>query len=191
MQVAVKDLCSQVNVGDEIVCRNPSRHGDAEKVVRRGPGKRWYPSFIEGLHIPRHMWPGIVLLKYGMWRDEKVVRHTAIALASYQGEPGLIPGGTAPGFSYVGIVADDAVISKFSPGSPVPGALALRRCSITHLTSPSSALKASMLRAAHISFHSTFEYNPLETAACLEAERRMGDIAAVTPPPLKGSALRL
>ncbi|KAJ8897547.1 hypothetical protein PR048_002896 [Dryococelus australis] len=32
------------------------------------PGNRWYPSFIEeGLHIPRHMWPGIVMPKYGMW----------------------------------------------------------------------------------------------------------------------------
>ncbi|KAJ8896912.1 hypothetical protein PR048_002258 [Dryococelus australis] len=36
--------------------------------TKSAPGKQWHPSFIEeGLHIPRHMRPGIILLKYGMW----------------------------------------------------------------------------------------------------------------------------
>ncbi|KAJ8873855.1 hypothetical protein PR048_024691 [Dryococelus australis] len=48
-----------------------------------------------------------------------------------------------------GIVPDDAVVAGFSRGSPDFLALSFRRCFI--LTSPSSALKTLMLRAAQIS----------------------------------------
>ncbi|KAJ8869516.1 hypothetical protein PR048_028507 [Dryococelus australis] len=68
-------------------------------------------------------------------------------LASDPGETCSIPGGVAPEFSHVGIVQDDAAGRwVFSVIFPVP-------CSCTpallhtHLVSPSSALKTSMLRA--------------------------------------------
>ncbi|KAJ8883139.1 hypothetical protein PR048_014979 [Dryococelus australis] len=63
----------------------------------------------------------------------------------------LIPGPVTPEFSHVGIVPDDAAGRRvFSGIPPFPPLLTFRRCS-THLTSPSSALKISMLRAAQIS----------------------------------------
>ncbi|KAJ8871707.1 hypothetical protein PR048_028034 [Dryococelus australis] len=62
-------------------------------------------------------------------------------LASHLGETGSIPGGVAPGFSHVGIVPEDA---GFSWGSPVPSALAFRRCYILTSLHPSSTLKTSI-----------------------------------------------
>ncbi|KAJ8881993.1 hypothetical protein PR048_018481 [Dryococelus australis] len=60
-------------------------------------------------------------------------------LAPYQGDPGLIPGGSAPGF-----IAFGNRISRF-PHRCIPALLH------TRLASPSSALKTSTLRAAQIS----------------------------------------
>ncbi|KAJ8887533.1 hypothetical protein PR048_013749 [Dryococelus australis] len=72
-------------------------------------------------------------------------------LASYQGEPGSVPGEVTPEFWHVGIMPDDAAgrrvfsgISRFS----CPFIPALTH---THLDSPSSALKTSMLRATQVS----------------------------------------
>ncbi|KAJ8869240.1 hypothetical protein PR048_030812 [Dryococelus australis] len=72
------------------------------------------------------------------------------------GEPGSIPCGVAPRFSHVGIVPDDGAgrrvfsgISHF-PRPCIPAVL------LTHLISPSSALKTSVLRSAQMSpLHST------------------------------------
>ncbi|KAJ8866452.1 hypothetical protein PR048_032295 [Dryococelus australis] len=72
-------------------------------------------------------------------------------LASHEGEPGSISGGVTPRFSQVGIVPDDdadqRVLSGFSrlPRHHISSLLH------SHLTSPSSALKISLLRAAQIS----------------------------------------
>ncbi|KAJ8890670.1 hypothetical protein PR048_010179 [Dryococelus australis] len=65
--------------------------------------------------------------------------------STHLGEPGLILGGVAPVFGHVGIVQDDATGRRvFSGISRFP-----RPC--THLSSPSSALKTSMLTATKIS----------------------------------------
>ncbi|KAJ8874510.1 hypothetical protein PR048_025370 [Dryococelus australis] len=72
-------------------------------------------------------------------------------LASRQGEPRSIPGGVAPGLSHVGIVPDDAAerpgflgdlrfFRSFIPALPH-----------THLASPTSALKTSILSATQMS----------------------------------------
>ncbi|KAJ8877618.1 hypothetical protein PR048_022073 [Dryococelus australis] len=64
---------------------------------------------------------------------------------------GLIPGRVTPGFSQVGIVPDDASGQRVFSGTshfPRPRIPALLH---SHLISPSSALKTSLLRAAHIS----------------------------------------
>ncbi|KAJ8873833.1 hypothetical protein PR048_024669 [Dryococelus australis] len=87
-----------------------------------------------------------VLFKERRSRGVVVVR----LLASHQVEPGSIPGGVAPGVSHVGIVLVDVagrrVFSEISsfPRPCIPAPLTL-------LTSPSSALKTSSLRASHIS----------------------------------------
>ncbi|KAJ8893230.1 hypothetical protein PR048_005818 [Dryococelus australis] len=52
------------------------------------------------------------------------------ALASHQGEPGLIPGSFNHGFSHVGIVPDDAAVGRFSGGPPVFPALEVSQHSI-------------------------------------------------------------
>ncbi|KAJ8868573.1 hypothetical protein PR048_030111 [Dryococelus australis] len=51
-------------------------------------------------------------------------------LASYQGEPGSIPGRVTPGFSLVEIVPDDALVGGFPRRSPVSRALSFWRYSI-------------------------------------------------------------
>ncbi|KAJ8865950.1 hypothetical protein PR048_033473 [Dryococelus australis] len=81
---------------------------------------------------------------------------------SHQGEPGLIPGGVTPGFTHVRTAPDDTAglrvfsgISRFT--RPCISALLH-----THLASPSSAIKTSILRAAQISLYSLyiFDYFP-------------------------------
>ncbi|KAJ8877942.1 hypothetical protein PR048_022402, partial [Dryococelus australis] len=78
---------------------------------------------------------------FGCLRGAAVVR----LLASHQGEPGSIPDWVTPGFSHAGIVPDD------NGYLPIPPAPSFRRCSIPTSLSPSSALKASVPRAAQIS----------------------------------------
>ncbi|KAJ8888688.1 hypothetical protein PR048_008180 [Dryococelus australis] len=91
-----------------------------------------------------------------MWcgRNGVVVR----LLGFYISESDSIPGGVAPGFSPVENVSDVAAvrwvfsgISRF-PYFFIPALLH------THLTSPSSGLKTSMFRAAHISSLAQFRY---------------------------------
>ncbi|KAJ8866368.1 hypothetical protein PR048_032211 [Dryococelus australis] len=74
-------------------------------------------------------------------------------LASYLGEPGSIPDGVVPGFSHVGIVADDAAGGRALYGDlPSPSLRPFNPTLLrTYLASPSSALKTSLLRAAQIS----------------------------------------
>ncbi|KAJ8882811.1 hypothetical protein PR048_014625 [Dryococelus australis] len=66
------------------------------------------------------------------------------------GEPGCISAGVAPGFSHVGIVPDDAAGRRISSGSSVslslsPQPLYFPTLLLTHLASPSSALKTSII----------------------------------------------
>ncbi|KAJ8891253.1 hypothetical protein PR048_010769 [Dryococelus australis] len=86
-----------------------------------------------------------ILLKSQWGRGGTVVR----LLASHLGESGLISGGVAPVFSHVGTVPEQCHWSAgflvYLPFSPVPFIPTLLH---THLTSPSSALNISMLRAA-------------------------------------------
>ncbi|KAJ8880552.1 hypothetical protein PR048_017022 [Dryococelus australis] len=70
---------------------------------------------------------------------------TAISCGMLVMANGINSGGITPGFSHVGIVP----VGGFSRGSSVSPALEFRRCSI--FTSPSLALKTSMLRATQIS----------------------------------------
>ncbi|KAJ8886317.1 hypothetical protein PR048_012528 [Dryococelus australis] len=71
-----------------------------------------------------------------------------ILLASHQGEPGSIPSRITSGFSEVGIVLDDTAGRGLSRLSSVSLVLAFRRCLLhTHLTSPSPALKTSLLKS--------------------------------------------
>ncbi|KAJ8885985.1 hypothetical protein PR048_012191 [Dryococelus australis] len=65
-------------------------------------------------------------------------------LAYHQGEPRSIPGRVTPGFSHVGIVPDDTA------GRRVFSGISLSPAVPYSLQSPSSALKTSLLRAAHI-----------------------------------------
>ncbi|KAJ8877615.1 hypothetical protein PR048_022070 [Dryococelus australis] len=96
-------------------------------------------------------------------------------LAYLQGEPGSIPGRLPPGFSHVGIVWDNAAgrwvfsgISRFPPPCPcIPALLHI------HITSPSSALKTSMLRAAQISP----SHSPLKAHTAFRRFAHSGDEA--------------
>ncbi|KAJ8894130.1 hypothetical protein PR048_006740 [Dryococelus australis] len=81
-------------------------------------------------------------------------------LTFHPGEPGSIPDGVALGFSHVVNVPDDAAGRRFFPGIsrfPRPSIPAPLH---THLTSPSSSINTSMLRAAQIS------QLPLSAPAC-------------------------
>ncbi|KAJ8895353.1 hypothetical protein PR048_000685 [Dryococelus australis] len=91
-----------------------------------------------------------------LWRDCGVLRHSRqmlylLVLAYHQGELGSIPVRVIPGFSHVGIMPDDAAGRRVFSGISrflrpfVPALLH------THLISPSSVLKTSLLRAAQIS----------------------------------------
>ncbi|KAJ8889047.1 hypothetical protein PR048_008541 [Dryococelus australis] len=82
-----------------------------------------------------------------MGRGGKVAR----LLTSDLDAPGSIPGGVAPGFLHAGIVPNDAAGRRVFSGIslfPRPFIPALLH---THLASPSSALKTSILRAVQIS----------------------------------------
>ncbi|KAJ8870646.1 hypothetical protein PR048_029669 [Dryococelus australis] len=82
-------------------------------------------------------------------------------LASYQYEPGSIPGGDVVKFSHVGIVPYDAAGRRVSSGISLflhPFITALLH---THLASPSSAPKTSMLKATLISSLTGLELKPL------------------------------
>ncbi|KAJ8867657.1 hypothetical protein PR048_031460 [Dryococelus australis] len=76
---------------------------------------------------------------------------TISTLASHQGEPYLIPG-RVTGFSQVGIVPDDGVGRRgFLGDLPFPPPPLHSGAAPYSLQSPSSAMKTSMLTAAHIS----------------------------------------
>ncbi|KAJ8871876.1 hypothetical protein PR048_028216 [Dryococelus australis] len=109
------------------------RTGDerTRKITVELPG----PNRKEGWR-PKHV--------YSWGRGGVVVR----LLASNLCEPGLIPGGVAPGFSHVGIVPDDATCRRVSSGIshfPRPFIPALLHA---HLASPSSALKTPIEMSA-------------------------------------------
>ncbi|KAJ8893502.1 hypothetical protein PR048_006100 [Dryococelus australis] len=87
-------------------------------------------------------------------------------LASDLGEPGSIPEQVTSGFSYVGIVPDDAAGRRVFSRSPVSSHPFIPALLHTHLTSPTSALKTSLLRAAQIS-----RKRPTEIERGLKRER--------------------
>ncbi|KAJ8894023.1 hypothetical protein PR048_006633 [Dryococelus australis] len=100
----------------------------------------------------RMMWRYVFLLFLWLLRSWGSPGGVVVRLlASHQGEPGSIPGRATPGSSHVGIVPDDAagrrVFSRISRFPPPFISVLLH----THLASPSSALRTSMLRAAQIS----------------------------------------
>ncbi|KAJ8867491.1 hypothetical protein PR048_031293, partial [Dryococelus australis] len=66
-------------------------------------------------------------------------------LTSYMFETGSIPGGAAPGFSRVGIVPDDSAGRRVFSGISHFTRPLISTLLHTHLTSPSSALKTSIL----------------------------------------------
>ncbi|KAJ8878579.1 hypothetical protein PR048_019160 [Dryococelus australis] len=72
-------------------------------------------------------------------------------LASQQGDPGSIPGGAIPGLSRVVIVPDDAAGWRLFSGISCFSRPFIPALLHTHLTSPRSALKTSLLKAAQIS----------------------------------------
>ncbi|KAJ8867284.1 hypothetical protein PR048_031083 [Dryococelus australis] len=72
-------------------------------------------------------------------------------LANHPGEQGSILGGVAPGFSHVGLVPDDAAGWRVFPESSRFRHPCIPPLLDTHPTSPSSALKTSVLGAAQIS----------------------------------------
>ncbi|KAJ8875418.1 hypothetical protein PR048_023313 [Dryococelus australis] len=83
-------------------------------------------------------------------REAPLWNYPESTLASHQGEPGSIPG-RVTGFSQVGIVPDDAVGRRVFPEDlPFPPPLHSGAAPYS-LQSPSSDLKTSMSRAAHIS----------------------------------------
>ncbi|KAJ8872580.1 hypothetical protein PR048_026186 [Dryococelus australis] len=70
-------------------------------------------------------------------------------LASHLGEPGSIPSEVAPGFSHTRIVPDDAAVRAFFSRFSRLLYLCIPALLRTRMISPSSAIKTSMLRAAH------------------------------------------
>ncbi|KAJ8894995.1 hypothetical protein PR048_000304, partial [Dryococelus australis] len=118
----------------------------------------------------------------------KALRGRGGLLAPHLGEPGSVPGRATPGFSRVGIVPDYAVdrrvfsgISRFS-----------RPCIPTlfhaHLASLSSALKASMLRAAQISpcinlFRNQLKYKSLPARLHSAAYNQASDVCSLAAAP--------
>ncbi|KAJ8872690.1 hypothetical protein PR048_026303 [Dryococelus australis] len=82
--------------------------------------------------------------------EEVAVGRAVSLLASHLGEPGSIPGLVTPGFSQVGIVPDDAAGRRVFSGIFSFSHLFFLALFHTHLSSPSSALKISTLRAAQI-----------------------------------------
>ncbi|KAJ8866292.1 hypothetical protein PR048_032135 [Dryococelus australis] len=87
-------------------------------------------------------------------RGDVVVR----LLTSYLGEPGSIPGGVASGFPHVGIMT---MVSGFPRGSPVSPRHNIPAPLHIYLTSPSSALRTSMLKTAKISSLTQLKINDI------------------------------
>ncbi|KAJ8871386.1 hypothetical protein PR048_027703 [Dryococelus australis] len=94
-----------------------------------------------GYHLPPPPGP----LKYHDWGCASVVGRL---LASHLGDLGSIPGGIAPGFLHVGNVSHDAAGQRVPSGVSRFPQLCIPALLYTHLASPSSDLKTSMLRAA-------------------------------------------
>ncbi|KAJ8882303.1 hypothetical protein PR048_014105 [Dryococelus australis] len=72
-------------------------------------------------------------------------------IASHRGEPGSTPDGISPGFPHVGILPDDAIGRRVFSGISSFTRHCISALLHAHLTSSSSALKTSILRAAQIS----------------------------------------
>ncbi|KAJ8876725.1 hypothetical protein PR048_021172 [Dryococelus australis] len=107
--------------------------------------------------------------------------HQSRLLASYQGEPGSIPGRFTPGFSQVIIVPDDAASRRIFSGissAYFPAAI------YSHLISPSSALKTSFsLIATTVPASQVLDrwLAPDTTSSVQQPERARGPIAAGGP----------
>ncbi|KAJ8867798.1 hypothetical protein PR048_031603 [Dryococelus australis] len=90
--------------------------------------------------------------------------HQYKTFALFPPRMGSIPGGFAPGFLHVRIVLDDAAGWRFSSGITRFSHPCIAALLYTHLTSPSSALKTSMLQAAQI-FPLSSTYRGLQNEA--------------------------
>ncbi|KAJ8880250.1 hypothetical protein PR048_016716 [Dryococelus australis] len=111
------------------------RHRAHPRLTSLSAGLPWHPTDIE-----------VPLL------DTQAVR----LLASRQREPGSIPGRVIPDFIKWKSCQVMPLVGGFSRGSPFPH-ICIPVLLHTRITSPSSALKTSMLRAAQISLHSTLD----------------------------------
>ncbi|KAJ8880365.1 hypothetical protein PR048_016834 [Dryococelus australis] len=123
-------------------CRSLAYIAATEEAFVRGPSKSSWRYSMEQyrMQIVQAMFPQ-------RGRGGVVSR----LLASHLGEPGSIPIGVASGFLHVVIVPDDAADRQvFSGISRFPRACIPVRLQ-THLASPPSALKTSLLRTAQIS----------------------------------------
>ncbi|KAJ8893323.1 hypothetical protein PR048_005914, partial [Dryococelus australis] len=110
---------------------NPDRLGGRQQAYRSITAAPYIFEKLIGLYSSRnHLIPG---------RYRKL-------LASYQGEPGSIPGRFTPGFSQMGIELDDAAGRPVFSGSPISHALSFRHCSIPTSLHP----RFPMLGAAQI-----------------------------------------
>ncbi|KAJ8894759.1 hypothetical protein PR048_000066 [Dryococelus australis] len=101
--------------------------------------KQWYTSFIkEGLYIPHHMWPGIVLLTYGMWsRLKGSIFHDARPGAAEAERLAYSPptkanrlqssAGSLPYFRMWESCQTMPLVGGFPRGSPVSTALSFQR----------------------------------------------------------------
>ncbi|KAJ8890380.1 hypothetical protein PR048_009888 [Dryococelus australis] len=98
------------------------------------------PCQVAEYHIQVAAWTPMLLFQY-LWGLR----------AFHPGEPGSIPGEVAPGFSYVGIVLDDTPCWQVFSEISCFYCLFIPALLHTYLTSPSSVLKISMLRATQIS----------------------------------------
>ncbi|KAJ8888332.1 hypothetical protein PR048_007819 [Dryococelus australis] len=123
----------------------------------RKPSASRTQLFREFLHIPRSVTAAWVF----SWCSLRGGVGVVLRLLGYRlGETGSISGVVAPAFLYVRIMSDDGAgrrnflgISRF-PRSCIPSLLH------SHLSSPSSALKTSMLRAAQLFQLSKHSYTP-------------------------------
>ncbi|KAJ8893769.1 hypothetical protein PR048_006369 [Dryococelus australis] len=144
------DMCNFLKTAEPPGPRLADVPGSIPAFTWRDFGKPWKTEIMmTGLGIK----PGSSRLR-GQWFTTSRAR-SVLLFTSHQGGLDSIPGGVAPGFSHLGIVADDVAGGRFFSGFsryPRPCIPVLLRA---HLVSLSSALNTSRLRAAQTSPVST------------------------------------
>ncbi|KAJ8883929.1 hypothetical protein PR048_015784 [Dryococelus australis] len=155
-------FAAEARAGGILTCR-AALTSWGHRIAHLSAGKRIpgppMPSYQPHLPLPLRLWLRRIVSHLLIWGSGATV---AGAPASHPSDPRSILGGFTPGFTHVGIVLDDAACRRVFSGISRFPRPCISMLLHMHLTSPSSNLKDSMLRAAKISPLFTLELTHLD-----------------------------